>query len=133
MKKLLLLLTVLLTVSSFGQSNLWQKLDSKDVVGLEKLPRESHPTKYQLYSLNFNELKNVLASAPKRLSGEVSNVIVAFPNAEGELQNFRIYEASVMHPELAAKHPEIQAYVGQGIDDRTAGIRFSTTLLVYTQ
>lgn len=128
MKKLLLLLTVLLTVSSFGQSNLWQKLDSKDVVGLEKLPRESHPTKYQLYSLNFNELKNVLASAPKRLSGEVSNVIVAFPNAEGELQNFRIYEASVMHPELAAKHPEIQAYVGQGIDDRTAGIRFSTTL-----
>ena len=128
MKKLLLLLTVLLTVSSFGQSNLWQKLDSKDVVGLEKLPRESHPTKYQLYSLNFNELKNVLASAPKRLSGEVSNVIVAFPNAEGELQNFRIYEASVMHPELATKHPEIQAYIGKGIDDKTATIRFSTTL-----
>ena len=128
MKKLLLLLTVLLTVSSFGQSNLWQKLDTKDVVGLEKLPRESHPTKYQLYSLNFNELKNVLASAPKRLSGEASNVIVAFPNAEGELQNFRIYEASVMHPDLAARHPEIQSYVGKGIDDRTATIRFSTTL-----
>jgi len=128
MKKLLLLLTVLLTVSSFGQSNLWQKLDSKDVVGLEKLPRDSNPTKYQLYSLNFNELKNVLASAPKRLSGEVSNVIVAFPNAEGELQNFRIYEASVMHQDLAARHPEIQAYVGKGIDDKTATIRFSTTL-----
>ena len=128
MKKLLLLLAVLLTVSGFGQSNLWQKLDSKDVVGLEKLPRESNPTKYQLYSLNFNELKNVLASAPKRLSGEVSNVIVAFPNAEGELQNFRIYEASVMHPDLAARHPEIQSYVGKGIDDRTATIRFSTTL-----
>jgi subtilisin-like proprotein convertase family protein len=128
MKKIVLLLTVLLTVTGFAQSNLWQKLDAKDVVGLEKLPRDSHPTKFELYSLNFNELKNVLASAPKRLSGEVSNVIVAFPNAEGELQNFRIYEASVMHPDLAARHQEIQAYVGKGIDDRTATIRFSTTL-----
>jgi subtilisin-like proprotein convertase family protein len=33
-----------------------------------------------------------------------------------------------MHPDLAAKYPEIQAYVGQGIEDPSVSIRFSTTI-----
>jgi hypothetical protein len=66
--------------------------------------------------------------APSRETGEVSNVIIAFPNPQGKLENYRIYESSVMAPELAKKYPEIQAYIGQGIDDPTAKIHLTTTI-----
>jgi subtilisin-like proprotein convertase family protein len=73
-------------------------------------------------------LKEKLGTAPSRNVGQESNVVIAFPNPNGEMQNFKIYEASIMHPELATKHAEIQSYVGFGLEDKTAMIRFSTTI-----
>jgi subtilisin-like proprotein convertase family protein len=128
MKKLLLLLTIFLTVNSFGQSDLWKKLDASETTGLNKLTRGSNPSKFDVYSININALKSRLAEAPSRGISQNSNVIIAFPNAEGEMQNYRIFEASVLDPILAAKMPEIQSYVGQCIDDPTASIYFSTTI-----
>ncbi len=128
MKKILLLLTIFLTVNSFGQSNLWTKLDVKNTNSLEKLPRDSNPSKFAVYSLNINELKTLLLQAPSRTVSQNSNLIIAFPNSDGEMQNYRIYEASVLEPSLAAKVPQIQSYVGKGIDDKTASIHFSTTI-----
>ncbi len=128
MKKLLLVLTILLAVNSFGQSNLWKKLDGKDVTTLTKLPRDSNPTKFDLYKIDLAQLKSRLALAPSRFSGQISNVIIAFPNSDGEMQNFRVYESSVMHPDLAARQPEIQGYIGECLDDKTASIHFSTTI-----
>lgn len=129
MKKLLLLTSLLVLVigNSYGQE-LWKNVSAQEVAGREKLPRDSNPTTFKLFALDLNALKTTLSAAPSRLSGEVSNVIVAFPNPQGALEKYRIYEASVMHPELAARHPEIQSYVGKGIDDPTATIRFSVTL-----
>ncbi|NHM06604.1 T9SS type A sorting domain-containing protein [Flavobacterium sp. CYK-4] len=127
MKKTLFFVLVLFSVGqSFAQS-IWKKV-SQDEVNVPVLARDSHPSEFQLYFLNIDVLKAKLATAPSRTSGVESSVVVAFPNPQGQMQNFRIYEASVMHPELAARHSEIQSYVGLGIDDKTATIRFSTTL-----
>ncbi len=129
MKKALFLIVVLLTVSnSFSQNAIWKKITSSEVT-TPVLARESHPTDFLLYSLNMDVLKAKLATAPSRNNvGQESTVVIAFPTPQGEMQNFKIYEASIMHPDLASRHPEIQSYIGLGIEDKTAMIRFSTTI-----
>ena len=114
--------------NSFSQSSFWTKTNSSQVTS-ELVARDSHPNEFLVYSLNLDRLKAKLALAPSRnFIGQESNLIVDFPNPQGEMQHYRIYEASVLHPELAARHPEIQSYVGKGIEDKTATIRFSVTL-----
>ncbi|MBC7607556.1 MAG: T9SS type A sorting domain-containing protein [Burkholderiales bacterium] len=128
MKKLqLLILTILALTTASAQNGIWNKIGPEQLTS-QKLSRDSQPTAYMLYALDFDALKQLLQTAPNRTVRSTSNLIIAFPNPEGQLQNFRIYEASVMHPDLAARHPEIKSYVGQGIDDKSAMIRFSVTL-----
>src|SRR5690606_5898244 len=43
----------------------------------------------------------------------------------GMMERFEVWEASNFHPELQAKFPEIRSYVGIGIDDPYAYLRFS--------
>lgn len=129
MKRTLFLLVVLFSFcNSFSQNSYWKKITG-DEVRSPLLTRASNPSEYLLYSLNLDLLKAKLATAPSRnIMGVESSVVIAFPNPQGEMQNFRIYEASIMHPELAARHPEIQSYIGLGVEDKTAMIRFSTTV-----
>ena len=129
MKKTLFLLLVLITFSnSFSQNAMWKKVTAIEVTS-PILARESNPSDFVLYSLNMDVLKAKLATAPSRnIVKQESTVVIAFPNPQGEMQNFKIYEASIMHPDLASRHPEIQSYIGLGIEDKTAMIRFSTTI-----
>ena len=80
----------------------------------------------QIFELDIENIKETLQSAPKRdeFLGK-SNLIISFPNVDGTLERFRIFEASVMELELQLKYPEIRSYAGQGIDDPSAIIRFS--------
>ncbi len=126
-KALFFIVAVIAFGSSFAQNSVWKKISTDQVTGA-LLARDSHPRAFLLYSLDLNVLKAKLATAPSRTSASESNVIVAFPNPQGVMQNFRIFEASVMDPVLAARHPEIQSYVGIGVDDMTARIRFSVTI-----
>ena len=130
MKKTLLLLIILMsTTFMFAQSNsIWQKQTPASISKVK--PNKQHLPKTQTYSLNFEALKQTLALSPQRgkFSGN-SNVIVAFPNPDGQMEHFRVMEASVMHPDLSAKYPGIKSYAGQGIEDPTARIRFSISPL----
>lgn len=82
----------------------------------------------QLLNLDAEGLKNALRQAPLRATTP-SFVIVNFPDNKGVMQRFRIYEAPVMDPELSARYPDIKSYVGTGLDDPTATIRFSVSPL----
>jgi len=84
----------------------------------------------QSYKLNIDALNQALKNTPKRaeFSG-TSDIIISFPNANGEFERYAIMEASVMHPDLAERYPNIKSYAGQGIDDPTAIIRFSISPL----
>lgn len=86
------------------------------------------PTK-NLFELDINSLKQELVKAPMRTSSKSSNTIISFPNSDGLSEKFRIFEASIMDPELAARYPEIKSYAGQGIDNPTATIYFSISPL----
>ncbi|MDR6969134.1 hypothetical protein J2X31_003161 [Flavobacterium arsenatis] len=132
MKSKLLVTVVAILTFSFGnsQNDLWSNISKERINESDKLERVSIPSEYQVFQLDLEGLKNQLKAAPSRdfSNPTVSNVIVAFPNAEGNLEKYRIYESSVMEAELAEKHPEIQSYVGQGIDNPTARIYLTTTL-----
>nr|WP_294935989.1 GEVED domain-containing protein [uncultured Flavobacterium sp.] len=87
------------------------------------------PTK-NLFDLDIEGLKTALANSPTRgVNSGKSNVIIAFPNAEGQMERFRIMEASNMEPGLADRYQEIKSYVGQGVDNPTATIHFSVSPL----
>ncbi|TGD57609.1 reprolysin-like metallopeptidase [Flavobacterium humi] len=129
MKKaiLFLLFTILSFTSGFGQ-NLWNKVSSERLIHANKMDRASMPAKYELFSLDFQTFKSQLRQAPLDTSGIQSDLVISFPNAEGKLDKYLIYEAPVMEPGLEAKFPDIKSYLGKGIDDPTATIRFSVTL-----
>lgn len=113
---------------SNAQNGIWSKTDESRIT-VAKIDRGSTPTEYSLFTLNLEALKGQLQSAPSRdVVGQESNVIVSFPNSHGELQDYKVYEAAVLDPALAARYTDIKTYVGKGIDDKTAVIRFSVTL-----
>src|SRR5690606_23933065 len=130
MTKKLLFIIVFMTVSfRFAQkSSFWQKQRVSD--RSRAMPNKINLTKTQVLSLNTDALKQALATAPVRgtFAGN-SNLIISFPNAEGQMERYRIMEASVMAPELEANYPEIKSYAGQGVDDPSARIRFSVSPL----
>ena len=129
-KKLLLNLILIFTIGLVNaQNGLWTKTTASRLDGLQKFERTSIPKQAAFYTLNYQAMKTALQAAPTRdFSGAISSTIVSFPNANGTLEQFSIYESSVMAPELAAKHPEIQSYVGQGITNRSARIYLTTTI-----
>lgn len=129
MKKILFTILCLLLVSNLAaQQNFWSEVQKERISHLEKLERGSEVTKYKVFTLNLTELKSALSVAPHREHNTDSNVLISFPNANGELQSYKIYEAPVMHSDLSQKHPNIKSYIGIGTDDRTAMIRFSITI-----
>jgi subtilisin-like proprotein convertase family protein len=126
-KSLLVICMAMLFANGFSQS-IWDIADKARLDKAEKTERVSYPTKSTIFSLDLAALKASLEGAPQRGSFTGSSVIVPFPDGDGKIQHFRIYEASVLHPDLAAQHPDIKSYAGQCIEKPSSSIRFSITL-----
>jgi hypothetical protein len=80
------------------------------------------PNKYKTYHLSGTDLKNLLFSAPNedKVSLRNSQVIVELPLPDGSIQKFRVVEAPVMAPELAAQYPNIKTFNIEGVEDPRA-------------
>jgi len=110
-----------------GQS-IWQKATtptSNPVLENKKTIKNPN-----LYELDIAQLKQLLADAPERfINKRQPNPIVSFPNREGNMETFRISEASNMDPALAARYPDIKSFVGQGVVNKSTNIFFSISPL----
>ena len=124
-----LILSLFLAASSFAQNKnaIWTKTDKQRLSSKEKMIRKSEPTKADFYQLDLETLKSQLQSAPDRKTTSESNLIIDFPLADGTIESFKIFEASVMAKELQAKYPSIKSYSGTSINDSGNTIRFSVT------
>ncbi|WP_294298656.1 reprolysin-like metallopeptidase [uncultured Chryseobacterium sp.] len=129
MRKQLLLIGVLASGISFAQTDrLWSENSGKNTS--EIFENKSTLRNPKIYSLDINGLKNVLARAPKRLApGEKSEIIISFPNSQGQMENFKVRENSNFDPQLAAKYPDIKSYVGEGLGDSSTTVYFSISPL----
>ncbi len=84
---------------------------------------------YRRVQLNQTALEQALSKAPSEagVRPRASQSVIALPMPDGSYQIFRYVESPIMAPELAAKYPGIRTYLGQGIDDPHATVRFDWT------
>jgi len=47
------------------------------------------------------------------------------PNADGQMEDFVMYEASNFEPDFTSSPPQIRAYLGRGITDKYATLKLS--------
>ncbi|KAB8151815.1 T9SS type A sorting domain-containing protein [Kordia sp. TARA_039_SRF] len=129
MKKNYFFLVLLLPIIAFSQGkSFWKQSNTTDFQQEELLERTSIPTVYDTYTLDLQSLKQALASAPDRDLNIQSEIVLQFPGAEGKMENFEVYNASVLEPSFAANYPDIQSYVAVSRENTGTVLRFSTTI-----
>src|SRR3954466_9844304 len=129
MKKNLLLtaLLVCFAVSAFSQADRFWTASSQNrstIVADRSVSRLSFPKEIKLFNLNFAPLQQELLSIVDRRSGKVSTVI-SLPNAAGSIEEFEVYEASNFEPALQGQFPDIRAFSGKGITDKSTTLKLS--------
>jgi chitodextrinase len=128
--KLLSIALIAITSFSFAQSgkSVW-KATVKNPTAVTFANKQSIVNP-RLFQLDVNQLQQSLTSAPKRFASNAqSNVLVSFPNAQGQLEQFRVKESTNMDAALAARYPNIKSYIGQGVNTPTSTIYFSLSPL----
>src|SRR6187397_1723505 len=128
MRKILPIALVLLSFStlSFSQGDrFWSSNngDRNNIPTDKAVGRLTYPKEFRLFNLNIESLRQELSSVVDRSSKH--SAVITLPNANGELEQFEVYEASNFEPDLQAKFPEIRAYSGKGITDRFATVKLS--------
>jgi hypothetical protein len=128
-----LFFSVLLSVFFFSlnaqvKDNIWSTTNTKDLKKEDIAFKKSTPKYSTLLNVDIDKLNLQLANAPQRQSSNKhQGVVLQFPNESGKLQSYLVQEASVMELELQEQFPEIRAYVGRGIDNPSALLRFSVS------
>ncbi|MDR7209522.1 reprolysin-like metallopeptidase [Flavobacterium piscis] len=122
-KQLLFLFIIFSCVGIQAQSDeLWDKVNSVSISG--KIINDPASQDITYYKLNEVFLKQKLSKTTSKSSTDTT-LEITIPNSDGVLEKFVVWESSNFEPELQAKYPEIRAYEGYGIDDKTAKIHFS--------
>jgi len=124
MSKVLLLATaLLLSTMSFAQDYWRPHAEGARITTDKAVSRLAFPANFKLFDLNFTPLRNEVFKTVGNVSGH--STIISLPNADGQIEQFEITEASNFEPALQAKFPEIRAFSGKGITDKTATLKLS--------
>jgi hypothetical protein len=120
-----LILAVSPAFAGKSDDNVWQGISDS---GLKKRSAERLivPNVYSTFRVDKSALNSLLDNAPREFSeaARTEEVIMTIPMPDGTFSRFRIQNSPIMEPELAAKYPEINSYLGQGIDNPNATVRF---------
>lgn len=107
------------------QKNIWSSIDESKIENRD-LQIKPNIKKYKTFQLEYSNLKRDLVNAPKKdIVVRNSDLIVKFPDENGEMISFLVKEMPVMHPDLAKKYPNNRSYLGVAIDDASLKVRFS--------
>ncbi len=120
----------LVALAIFGFVNAQQKNHWKEHTGTEKIithkstERSSFAKDFKVFDLDITLFKQELSTNIDDKSTSLSNTIT-LPNADGGMEDFELVEASNFEPALQALYPEIRAYSGKGITDKSATLKLS--------
>ncbi len=109
----------------FAPEDFWSEFDRmKNRVRLsDDLPENS-----RFVQIDRIALASALSRVPSEFEKEkAESVILPLPLPDGTFENFRIEESSVLEPDLAALHPQIKSYRGQGVARPAWTTRFDFT------
>jgi hypothetical protein len=127
-QKLLSLFLILVINTIYGQRASWEKTSEEQLKTFPKMERANMPSKFELFTINLDRLKLDLANAPVDIINSESNVVISFPNSNGELESYKVFEAPIMEEALAARYSNIKSYIGKGVDRPSNTVRFSITV-----
>lgn len=87
------------------------------------------PNVYRTFQLNEIKFNNFLHTLPLESAGLSAGEwpVLELPKPDGSYARFQVCESPIMEPLLAQRFPEIKTYLGKGIDDPTAYLRFDWT------
>ena len=125
MNKLYFLVLLISASLVAQQSATWTKVTATSLAKSKNTTRETFPKEFELYAAPLAALKNSLQNAPNRLTSTTSSVVISVPTTLGTIEHFRVFEFSNFTPEMQARFPEIRSYIGVGVEDQLAQIRFS--------
>jgi subtilisin-like proprotein convertase family protein len=117
----------LLVFSVNAQHSSWKKVES--IQNSEKLTKlHLNKNKVHFYELHMPSLKQAIASAPlKSFKQKNRATIINMPIGTETLEAFKIFEAPVFAPKLAAKYPNIKSYVGISLANPKIRLRMSVS------
>lgn len=124
--KTFILSCLLMAMQGFGQQNYWTKIQNSKIDRENLSPRWTTPNIFSLYHLDLEKIKADLKKAPQRFSGNES-LVIKFPDADGNIRDYIVQEASVMESQLQDKFPDMRAYTGWQKNHPENTIRFSVT------
>ncbi|MBC7873976.1 MAG: T9SS type A sorting domain-containing protein [Ferruginibacter sp.] len=127
MKKIVLfVLSFTLMVAVTAQENNYWSLntDAGRITTDKAVARLSFPVAFKLFNLNAEPLRQQLFSV---VAGHYPrhSTVISLPNADGQIEQFEVVEASNFEAALQARFPGIRAFSGKGITDRSATLKLS--------
>ncbi len=124
MRKLLLLVLSFALTSVMMAQNYWSSHTDAGVISTDKaVARLSFPKNFKLFDLNVAPLRQELFSVVNNASKH--STTISIPNADGVMEQFEVVEASNFEPALQARFPDIRAFSGKGITDKSALLKLS--------
>ncbi len=121
--KLLCIVSLFIMTSGMSQTiNPWKKTENNNS---DYKKKNNHLFSKKIYKLDIDLLKEKIQKlSDKDASNKILETLMSFPDGEGNMKQYEVYEASVMNPQLAAKYPAIKSYKGIEVDG-TSVIRFN--------
>ena len=92
---------------------------------------DTSPAQFRALSLDKTIFQNALAAVPPEsvTAVKASAAILPLPMPDGSILQVRVVESPVMEKGLADKYPMIKTYLGQGVENPAALVRFDLTPL----
>lgn len=129
MKKIILVcLALIISYPVFSNNSFWQDTDMQTIT--PKGDRLILANSFRTVKLNKDAFFSFRNSIPLEMNVSVRNsgTIFTLPMPNGTMARFKVVESPVMEQGLADKFPDIKTYLGQGIDDPYATVRFDYTM-----
>jgi hypothetical protein len=124
MRSILLFTTMLLCSTVIFAQDYWSSHTDAARINTDKaVARRSFPGEFKLFDLNKAPLQNELFRVVNNASSH--STIITLPNADGQIEQFEVVEASNFEPALQAQFREIRAFSGKGITDPYATLKLS--------
>jgi hypothetical protein len=124
MRRILLFTAMSLCSVALVAQDYWSShTDAGRITADKAVARLSFPKEFKLFDLNKAPLQNELFKVVSNASQH--STIISLPNADGQIEQFEVVEASNFEPALQAQFPQIRAFSGKGITDKYATLKLS--------
>ncbi len=115
---------IFLNLTVTGQ-NFWKSVDQNNLT--QQQDPDITVDKYATFQLNFNEFQQALLSTPREdlTNASAPGKTISLPLPNGQISEFKVWETSIFHPNMAARYPQLRSYRGVGLDNPGFAVRMA--------